>query len=55
MGHVGYVYSHDSENGIANQEYLGVDKSYYKPTDRGFEVELSKRLEWIKQQLKSQE
>jgi putative ATPase len=55
MGHVGYVYSHDSENGIANQEYLGVEKSYYKPTDRGFEVELSKRLEWIKQQLKSQE
>ncbi|MDR1486192.1 MAG: replication-associated recombination protein A [Planctomycetaceae bacterium] len=55
MGHVGYIYAHDSKDGIVNQEYLGVEKNYYKPTDRGFEVELNKRLEWIKQQLKPKE
>jgi putative ATPase len=52
MGHVGYVYAHDSRDGIVSQEYLGVERNYYRPTDRGFEIELTKRLEWIKQQLK---
>ncbi|MDR2169317.1 MAG: replication-associated recombination protein A [Planctomycetaceae bacterium] len=52
MGHVGYVYAHNSKNAIAKQEYLGVEKNYYKPAERGFEIELAKRLEWIKQQLK---
>jgi putative ATPase len=51
MGHVGYVYAHDSKDGIVRQEYLGVEKNYFRPTDRGFEIELTKRLEWIKQQL----
>ncbi|MDR2643773.1 MAG: replication-associated recombination protein A [Planctomycetaceae bacterium] len=54
MGHVGYIYAHNSKDGIVNQEYLGVEKNYYRPTDRGFEIELAKRLEWIKQQLKTQ-
>jgi putative ATPase len=51
MGHVGYVYAHDSKDGIVSQEYLGVEKNYFRPTDRGFEIELTQRLEWIKQQL----
>ncbi|MDR2344962.1 MAG: replication-associated recombination protein A [Planctomycetaceae bacterium] len=53
MGNVGYVYTHELKNAIGNQEYLGVEKSYFRPTDRGFEIELSQRLEWIKQQLKT--
>ncbi|MDR1925958.1 MAG: replication-associated recombination protein A [Planctomycetaceae bacterium] len=52
LGHVGYKYSHESKNAIANQEYLGVEKNYYKPTDRGYETELAKKLEWIKEQIK---
>ena len=35
LGHEGYKYAHDYEGGYVPQEYLGVDKSYYRPTDRG--------------------
>ena len=34
----GYRYPHDDANGDADQEYLGVDKVYYTPTDHGAEV-----------------
>lgn len=47
----GYIYSHDSPDGIAAQEYLGVDRTYYQPVDRGFERELVKRKEWISKRL----
>jgi len=30
---------------VAPQEYLGVDKTYYEPTDRGREAQLKERLE----------
>jgi len=46
-----YQYAHDFEDGIAAQEYLGVDREYYRPTQRGFEAELIKRLEFIKARL----
>jgi putative ATPase len=53
LGHgQGYHYSHDSEKGIAAQEYLGVDRQYYEPTDRGMEKELSERVASIRKQLK---
>jgi putative ATPase len=46
LGHgAGYQYAHDVEGGVAAQDYLGVDRTYYVPTDRGFEAELSER--WI--------
>lgn len=48
----GYIFSHDSPDGIAAQNYLGVDRSYYEPVDRGFERELRKRKEWIEKRLK---
>jgi putative ATPase len=49
LGHgKGYQYAHDHEGGYVKQDYLGVDKRYYEPTDRGFEAELKKRLEAIK-------
>jgi len=54
LGHgAGYQYAHDFENGIAAQDYLGVAKTYYHPTDRGFEKELQARLEKIRAILQS--
>jgi replication-associated recombination protein RarA len=31
---------------------LGIDKEYYHPTNRGFEQELSARLEYIRAKLR---
>jgi putative ATPase len=46
FGHgVGYHYAHDGEGGFVAQDYLGVDKTYYEPTDRGYEAEIKKRME----------
>ena len=46
LGHgEGYKYAHSYEGGVAPQEYLGVDATYYEPTDRGHEAKLKKRLE----------
>jgi putative ATPase len=45
LGHgEGYVYPHDQKGGHADQDYLGVDRVYYVPTDRGHEAELAARL-----------
>src|SRR5690349_3626964 len=45
----GYKYAHDGEGGFVAQDYLGVDRTYYEPTDRGYEAEIAKRLEeWKK-------
>jgi putative ATPase len=33
------------------QDYLGVEKRYYEPTDRGCERELSERLAEIRRRL----
>ena len=56
LGHgEGYVYSHNSEDGIAEQDYLGVDRAYYHPTERGHEIEISKRLQEIRRKLGRQE
>lgn len=46
LGHgEGYQYAHSSEDGWVDQDYLGVDRSYYRPVDRGFESELKDRLD----------
>jgi putative ATPase len=53
LGHgTGYQYAHDSPEAIAAQDYLGIDKEYYRPTDRGFEQELAARLEYIRARLR---
>ena len=53
LGHgTGYQYSHDQPDGIASQDYLGVEREYYQPVDRGFESELQKRLERIREKLR---
>ncbi len=54
LGHgEGYQYAHDAEGGVAAQDYLGVEKEYYRPVDRGFERELQQRLEIIRGKLRS--
>lgn len=52
LGHgTGYQYSHDEADGVASQDYLGVDREYYHPVDRGFEAEMKVRLEELRQKL----
>ena len=52
LGHGdGYQYAHDVEGGVASQDYLGVEREYYRPVDRGFEAELQQRLATIRKQL----
>jgi putative ATPase len=54
LGHgAGYEYAHDAEGGVAAQDYLGVEREYYRPVERGFEVELQQRLEAIRARLRS--
>lgn len=48
----GYLYSHDHPGGIAEQEYLGDDRVYYEPVDRGFETELRTRKISIRKRLR---
>jgi putative ATPase len=43
----GYRYDHDAKDGIAVQDYLGVDKKYYNPTDRGHEVRIGEYLKKV--------
>ena len=46
LGHgEGYQYAHNSKEGWVDQDYLGVDKTYYEPVDRGHEAEIKRRLE----------
>jgi putative ATPase len=53
LGHgQGYEYAHDAEGGIAAQDYLGVEREYYRPVDRGFEAELAERLKAIRARLR---
>jgi putative ATPase len=47
-----YEYSHDAPDGIAEQDYLGVEREYYRPVPRGFEAELAQRLEKIRERLR---
>jgi putative ATPase len=54
LGHAkGYQYSHDSQDGVAAQDYLGVERTFYVPTDRGYEAEMGERWRKIREKLKS--
>lgn len=44
IGDAKYVNPHSTQAGYVDQEYLGVDKRYYEPTDRGFEATMAARL-----------
>jgi putative ATPase len=53
LGHgEGYQYSHNDADGVSAQDYLGVDRMYYEPVDRGFEAELQQRLKTIRAKLR---
>ncbi|MFQ5656271.1 MAG: replication-associated recombination protein A [Candidatus Methylomirabilales bacterium] len=47
---VGYQYAHDSPDALVDQEHLPPEltgRTYYQPTDRGYEAEIGRRLtEW---------
>jgi putative ATPase len=49
LGHgANYKYPHDDPRGFVEQEYLGVDKMYYWPTDHGLEEKIRQRLEELR-------
>lgn len=51
-----YQYAHDFEGGFVVQDYLGVEKTYYEPTDRGDEAAIQARLaEWRRRKQKEGE
>jgi putative ATPase len=54
LGHgEGYEYSHNAPDAVAAQDYLGVEREYYRPVDRGFEKELAERLASIRAKLRA--
>ena len=54
LGHgAQYQYAHDSPEGVVSQDYLGVEREYYRPVPRGFEQELAERLERIRALLRA--
>jgi putative ATPase len=54
LGHgVGYEYAHNAEDGIAEQDYLGVDRQFYEPVERGFEHELADRYREVQRRLRT--
>ena len=54
LGHgEGYEYAHNAEDGIATQDYLGVEREYYTPVPRGYEVEIGERLAQIRAKLRA--
>jgi putative ATPase len=48
LGHgEGYQYSHAYEGGISpDNDYLGVEATYYTPTDRGYEQHIRQYMDW---------
>jgi putative ATPase len=52
---IGYVYPHDEPGGVADQPVLpeGLEgERFYEPTERGFEVELRRRLEELRRRFR---
>lgn len=43
-----YAYSHDVEGNISGQDYLGVDKEYYSPTQNGAEKAFGEKLDRVR-------
>jgi putative ATPase len=45
----GYKYPHNFEGGFVAQEYMGVEKDYYRPAGIGYEEKIKQRLDYWKQ------
>lgn len=55
---VGYRYAHDYPDALVDQEHLPPDlkgRTYYEPTERGYEAEIRKRLAAWRRQLQRQD
>ena len=50
----GYEYSHDHPDGWADQAYLPEERRYYEPVERGFEAEIRRRLEALRERRKGE-
>ena len=49
----GYEYDHDAEGGFSGASYWPEEmepRTFYAPTDRGFEKKIAERLAWWEQQ-----
>lgn len=46
----GYQNPHLHAGGYVDQDYLGVDKTYYEPVERGFEIKIKAKLDAMRQQ-----
>ena len=56
LGHgTEYKYSHEYEGGWVDQEYLPTDRRDYEPVDRGYEAEIRKRLEELRQKRRAEQ
>lgn len=56
LGHgAGYQYAHNAQDGVAQQDYLGVEREYYRPVPRGFEQELAARLAQLRAALRGEQ
>lgn len=49
----GYQYSHNEPDGVADQDYLGVDREFYMPSPRGWEGELATRLDSLRERFRA--
>lgn len=50
-----YLYPHASEEGWLDQDYLGVDRTYYSPTGRGHEQIFKSKLEELRKKRHAQQ
>ncbi len=48
LGHEGYKYPHDFKGNFVVQDYLGVERSYYKPFESGYEAKIKERMDYWK-------
>ena len=44
FGHEGYLYAHDFEGHVVDQEYVPTSKIYYRPTQEGYEKAIGERI-----------
>lgn len=41
-----YVYPHNATEGFVKQDYLGAEKNYYRPVERGYEKQIQERMNY---------
>jgi putative ATPase len=46
-----YLYPHDASDGYVVQDYLGVDRIFYEPTEQGVEARIKVRLKELRERI----